>query len=311
MQPNLLKRVPHPFAYQGSKRKLASTILSYFPPRTHCLYEPFCGSAALSLAALYHRRCSRVVLNDLFAPLMALWTEIRDAPERVADAYAERWLAQIPAPREHYLQVRESFNQRKEGADLLFLLSRCVKASVRFNHQGQFNQAADHRRLGVRPPTLRQHLVAAAQLLTDRSVIRAGDFAAALAEASSEDLVYLDPPYQGTSQTRDHRYIAGLNRHHLESCIADLMKRGVPLIVSFDGRCGEKTFGPDLAAELGLIKLTLHAGKSSQSTLVGRHDETFESLYLSPQLTHHGKGDLQAERSASQQREGASPEVPS
>jgi hypothetical protein len=42
--------VPQPFQYQGSKRALAPLILQYLPVNTTRLVEPFCGSAALSIA---------------------------------------------------------------------------------------------------------------------------------------------------------------------------------------------------------------------------------------------------------------------
>jgi hypothetical protein len=47
--------VPHPIPYQGSKRALASAILAYLPEDCVTLIEPFAGSAALSLADLYHK----------------------------------------------------------------------------------------------------------------------------------------------------------------------------------------------------------------------------------------------------------------
>jgi len=47
--------VPQPFQYQGSKRALAPLILQYLPISTTRLVEPFCGSAALSIATV--RKC--------------------------------------------------------------------------------------------------------------------------------------------------------------------------------------------------------------------------------------------------------------
>ncbi len=47
---------------------------------------------------------------------------------------------------------------------------------------------------------------------------------------------------------------------------------------------GERTYGPPLPAALGLSRLLLDAGTSSQATLLGRAEKTVESLYLSPGL---------------------------
>ena len=44
-------KLPHPIPYQGSKRNLAPDILRYFPETFDVLYEPFAGSAAMTIAA--------------------------------------------------------------------------------------------------------------------------------------------------------------------------------------------------------------------------------------------------------------------
>jgi hypothetical protein len=55
-------------------------------------------------------------------------------------------------------------------------------------------------------------------------------------------------------------------------------------LVSYDGRTGGKTHGRRLPPSLGLQLVELDAGRSSQSTLLGRAEKTVESLYLSPAL---------------------------
>ena len=41
---------------------------------------------------------------------------------------------------------------------LLYLLARCVKASIRYNTDGDFNQSPDNRRKGMHPATMRQNI---------------------------------------------------------------------------------------------------------------------------------------------------------
>jgi DNA adenine methylase len=45
---------------------------------------------------------------------------------------------------------------------------------------------------------------------------------------------------------------------------------------------GTKTFGHELPQELGLKKIEIEVGRSSQATLLGRAEMTVECLYLSP-----------------------------
>jgi len=63
-----------------------------------------------------------------------------------------------------------------------------------------------------------------------------------------------------------------------------LNKRNVPFILSYDGRTGKKSYGQSLPEELDMYRLELNAGRSTQATLLGRDDVTFESVYLSKNL---------------------------
>lgn len=279
---------PQPFPYQGSKRRLSPAILARFPDAVERLVEPFCGSAALSLAALAAGRARRVWLNDGFAPLAALWRRILAEPAVLAAEYRALWGAQGASPEVRYAAVRAAFNRDGDPAKLLFLLARCVKGAVRFNARGEFNQAPDRRRLGTHPDRVARNLAAVATLLAGRAEITGGDYSEVLAAVTPRDLVYLDPPYQGTSGERDPRYFAQLDRPRFVAALAELVARGVPLLVSFDGRLGERTYGEALPRELGLVRLSLAAGRSSQATLLGRDAETVESLYVSPALAPRG-----------------------
>ncbi|HCI82826.1 MAG TPA: DNA adenine methylase, partial [Ktedonobacter sp.] len=63
----------------------------------------------------------------------------------------------------------------------------------------------------------------------------------------------------------------------LIEALADLNQRHVPFLLSYDGRCGDKTYGELLPESLNVTRLELHAGRSSQSTLNGGSDVTVES----------------------------------
>lgn len=277
-------RVPHPIPYQGSKRGLAHAILACLPPSVERLIEPFAGSAAVSLAAASAGQAAAFVLNDLHAPLMQLWAAIIEQPHDLADQYEQLWHAQQGQERAFYNHVRDQFNRTQQPAHLLYLLARCVKAAVRYNAHGHFNQSPDHRRKGTHPATLRRQIVATAQLLARRTTLTTGDYRAALGVARTTDLVYLDPPYQGVRHGQDRRYVRGLAEDEFVAALAQLNARAIPFIVSYDGRTGAKTFGPPLPDRLNLARIELAAGRSSQATLLGRADHTYEALYLSPAL---------------------------
>ncbi|HEY7951348.1 MAG TPA: DNA adenine methylase, partial [Solirubrobacteraceae bacterium] len=264
-------RLPHPIPYQGSKRQLARRILSVLSSsRFGTFYEPFAGSAALTIAACAADTAERFVIGDTLEPLTELWTQILSAPDALADEYERIWSAQLADPAAHYLKTRAAFNQAGRAAELLYLLARCVKNAPRFNSDGEFNQSADHRRLGMRPSKMRQEVAGAAALLGGRTEVRSLDFADAVAEATTRDLVYMDPPWEGTSKGSNKRYRDWLARERLIEVLEDLDARGVSYILSYDGRHGAKSYGDWLPESIGAVRLELVAGRSSQATLNGR-----------------------------------------
>jgi DNA adenine methylase len=276
--------VPQPFPYQGSKRQLARQIVACIPQRTNRLIEPFAGSAAVTMAVAQLRRAKRFHLNDVHEPIMRLWKMIVSHPEELADKYESLWLEQAGQERQYYDRVRDRFNRSNDPHLFLYLLARCVKAAVRYNGNGQFNNSPDNRRLGMRPSTMRRNLIHASTLLRGRVRLTWQDYRITLAEATSEDVVYMDPPYQGVSDTRDHRYCAGVDFDSFVESLQDLNRRDVAFIVSYDGRTGDKVHGRVLPTQLELVRLELPVGPSTQATLLGRKDTTVESLYLSPTL---------------------------
>ncbi len=278
-------RVPHPIPYQGSKRNIARKILRFFPHAIHTLHEPFAGSAAVSLAAAARGRARDYWLNDLNKPLMDLWRVIIDEPETIAGQYEDLWLEQHGDPRGYYDKIRDAFNVTGRPDYFLYLLARCVKASVRYNADGEFNQSPDNRRRGARPETMRDMIMGASHLLKGKTKITSRNYRDILHSVSADDLVYMDPPYQGVCGNRDTRYLAGVQFCEFVETLKELNEREIRYIVSYDGRTGGKVHGKPLPSVLDLTHVEINVGRSSQATLLGRDDVTVESLYLSPSLS--------------------------
>jgi DNA adenine methylase len=278
-------RVPHVIPYQGSKRSLTDRILAKIRFNVEGrLYEPFAGSAALTLAAANDRISDTFIVGDKYPPLMKLWELIIEDPNQVCQKYREIWINQLENPKKYYLQIRDEFNLDGDPVKFLYLIARCVKNSIRFNALGEFNQSPDNRRLGRKPAKMAAEIQLASVLLKGKVVLRTGDFMEVLHDATAEDIVYLDPPWQGTSNNRDPRYAHLLDFDFLVESLHELNSRNIPFLLSFDGSCGGKEYGNALPKSLELRKISLNAGRSSQATLLGRDEKTIESLYLSPML---------------------------
>lgn len=238
----------------------------------------------MTLACAARARAERYWINDLNSPLAELLNRMINRPEELADAYVQLWKGDAEDALEHFYTVREQFN-RTQGPELfLYLLARCIQGAVRYNNDGLFNQSPDKRRLGTRPETMRRNIMAVSMLLRGRTVVTSHDFRDVLAAVEKEDVIYMDPPYQGTSGERDSRYLAGLSFDDFVVSLDGLNARGLRYAISYDGRTGDKSYGEPLPAYLGLVLIELEAGRSTQATLLGRDETTVESLYLSPAL---------------------------
>ncbi|AWT13591.1 DNA adenine methylase [Stenotrophomonas maltophilia] len=280
----MAKKLPHPIPYQGSKRMLAPMIYPLLPSGIATFYEPFAGSAAMTLFAAHHGVAKRYVLGDTLEPIIDLWASIIERPSKTSKQYAQIWQGQATASADYFNRVRERYNAEKDPVDLLYLICRCVKNAVRFNGGGRFTQSHDKRRLGMAPDKMEAAIAGASTLLRGKTEFRKGDWTKTTADATPNDFVYMDPPYMGTSIGRDKRYHQQLLPDDLIVGLNALNSRSIRFALSYDGMTGEKEYGPELPSSLGMTRLLLHAGRSSQATLQGKSDQTIESLYLSGNL---------------------------
>ncbi|MBF6260189.1 DNA adenine methylase [Nocardia farcinica] len=297
------RTVPQAFPYQGSKRALAGQILSLFPPEgAPLLIEPFAGSAAISVAARYYSVAENVSISDVNAPLMDLWRSIVDDPISLVESYESMWHEQkqgaddpLVSAKTYFMNKRQAFNETKRPDILLYLLARCVKAAVRYGKNGDFNQSADNRRLGARPEVMRERIMQVSKLMQGTKVT-AEPYEVPLTSAPREAVVYMDPPYQGTTDVPDSRYLAGLKREVFSNVLQEAVDNRVSFIVSYDVVREDKKYGEALPSELGLTHRHVVAGVSSQGTLSGRKELTVESLYISPALVARLGGEGNVDR---------------
>lgn len=281
-----MRPVPHPIPYQGSKRALAGTIIGFFPKNINRLVEPFMGSAAVSLAAAHTSKAKNLWLNDANSALMQLWAAIVEKPDELIAGYSRLWHEQLGDEQRFYNLVRERFNNEHHPEDFLYLLARCVKASVRYNPRGEFNQSPDNRRKGAHPGEMRERVMGASKLLrTCQLRMTNDDYRKVLSDLEQGDLVYFDPPYQGVATGRDKRY-AGGDFSHAEfwNALERLDREKIPYILSYDGRCGNDEYGRGLPSHLGAFRIEVNVGRSTQATLLGEAKDTVESIYLSRSL---------------------------
>lgn len=284
-------KAPQPIPYQGSKRHLAPLILSYFPNRVHKLIEPFAGSAAVSVAAAISNKARYFIINDINSALIDLLREIVNHPQNISDSYKELWFSQLGKENYFYQEIRDKFNKTKAPDYFLYILARCVKGAIRYNSNGEFNQSPDNRRKGKKPENMQSEIFQFSSLLKNRVAFYNIDYREILNIATEDDLIYMDPPYQGTCESRDPRYYSGVKFEDFVDSLHILNRRNIAYIISYDGKTGEKNYGNSIPKYLNLLKINVEVGRSTQSTLLGKDDVTHETIYLSSSLVkkNHGK----------------------
>lgn len=283
-----MAKVPHLVQYQGSKRILADKILAYMPIKINRLIEPFSGMAAVSIASAHNNRCNIFYINDINMPLILMLKEVIEFPKRIIHDYNNIWKEQFTFSEdhtEHFYFIRDKFNNGSiEPAIMLYLLARCVKGSVRYGKNGKFNQSPDKRRHGTNPKNMAENILSISNLLKGRTYLSCNNYKDTFEFATNKDLIYMDPPYQGVCAKKDNRYFSTIDFNEFCSSLEFLNKNNIDYMISYDGECGNKTYGKDLPENLKCKKIILNAGKSTQQTLLGRDAITYESLYISESL---------------------------
>lgn len=284
-------KVPHLVQYQGSKRIIAPEIIKFFPNQSNRLVEPFSGTCAISILAAMENRCDNFWINDINYPLVKLMEECVNNPECLIQEYSAIWQGQFQEGQNninYFYKIRDEFNSgMKDPARMLFLLARVVKGAVRYNTHGDLNQSCDKRRYGTKPEMIANNAFKISKLLRGKTTFSSMDYKEVLAMTKPGDLVYMDPPYQGTSnrdKPRDNRYIQGVEFDEFVEELEKLNSRNVDFIVSYDGKTGEKVIGKYLPEQLELNHIYINAGLSAQATLNGKKEITYESLYISRNL---------------------------
>ena len=242
----------------GSKQRMAHEIVCYFPPEFGTYFEPFLGSAAV-LGTL---RPKRAIGSDTFAPLVEIWQTLRADPARLKGWYAERYDRMMNGEKvEEYEKIKASYNNRPNGADLLFLCRSCYAGVVRFRQADGYmsTPCGPHKPV---PPDRFAARVDEWHRRTNGAEFRQMDYREAMSQAKPGDLVYCDPPY-----THSQAILYGAQRFRLQQLlvvIEECKARGVRVALSIDGTKRSGTHVCDLPIPRGLFEreVLLNCGRS-------------------------------------------------
>ncbi len=269
------ERPPSLIKWTGSKRSQASAIAAFFPKSDKGNYfEPFLGGGAMLYHGAHHFK--RAFASDIYAPLIDLWTSVKNDPSGVIENYTSEWnLLQADFPK-HFFKVRARFNASPSGLDLLFLSRTCVNGIIRFNSKGQFNNSIHLSRRGM-TPRLFEESIRRWEAAVSRTEFSVRDFATIADNVECGDFVYLDPPYANSH----NRYAENLDLPKLLDFLDKLNRKNVLWALSFDGFRGDSDLTYELPKTLYRFHTTLPSGHSAVQKVLNKSLEGVEeSLYL-------------------------------
>lgn len=196
--------------YRGGKAKEIPELLKFVPEEYDKYVEPFFGGGAL----YFHLEPSKAIVNDLNVGLMDFYRGVRDNYDLVRSDLAkmqelyEKNRSDFEAlkslsPEERvldkneaeYYRMRDMFNGLTEReyswAALYFYINKTsYSGMIRYNKKGEFNV----------PYGRYKHLNTACvserhSALLKNALVMSGDYQSVFDLCSSDDFVFLDPPY--------------------------------------------------------------------------------------------------------------------
>jgi DNA adenine methylase len=242
----------------GSKYRVASEIVAYFPRDYRTYVEPFLGSGAM-MATLAP---ARGIGGDKFAPLIEIWRTLVLEPGTLKRWYSERWgrIALI-GKKAAYVECLANYNREPNGADFVFLCRACYGGVVRFRKADGYMSTP----CGIHDPISPESFgrrVDTWHARLNHCVFVQSDYRELMQRAEPGDLIYCDPPY-----THSQTILYGAQEFLLSELMTEIAackERNVRVALSIDG---SKKSGLDLCKieiPRGLFEreITINCGRS-------------------------------------------------
>lgn len=212
--------------WAGNKSRVMPELLAHLPEGDR-LVEPFAGSCAVMMNTDY----PAYLVADINPDLINLYRQIKEHTRPFIIIAASLFIQNRTG--ESYYAVREAFNHDpslpllERAAYFLYLNRNGYRGLCRYNKRGEFNIPFGNYAEPLFPLAEIEAFAKKAQHAT----FICADFRETLRLTKAGDVVYCDPPYDGTFS--DY-HSAGFNKdehHNLVSMLLDVSER-CPVVVS-------------------------------------------------------------------------------
>lgn len=212
--------------WAGNKSRVMPELLAHLSAGNR-LVEPFAGSCAVMMSTDY----PSYLLADINPDLINLYRQIKEHTRPFIVVAASLFNQNTTG--ESYYSVRETFNHNpalpllERAAHFLYLNRHGYRGMCRYNRSGEFNIPFGHYKKTFFPLAEIEAFAEKAQ----RATFICADFRETLPLVKAGDVVYCDPPYDGTFSDY-HTAGFGKDEHHdLVSMLLGVSER-CPVVVS-------------------------------------------------------------------------------
>lgn len=212
--------------WAGNKTAVMTELKKHLPagPR---LVEPFAGSCAVMMATDY----PHYLVADINPDLINLYQVIKEDVNSFIHL-AERIFSKFTTE-EGYYKCRQFFNTVPlepidKSAYFLFLNRHCYRGLCRYNQRGLFNVPYGN----YKKPYLPVDEIRAFAEKAVRATFICASYDETLAMLQAGDVVYCDPPYDGTFTGYHTAGFTEDDQYHLASILERRSSEGHPVIVS-------------------------------------------------------------------------------
>lgn len=213
--------------WAGNKTAVMPELMKHLPAGSR-LVEPFAGSCAVMMATDY----PHYLVADINADLINLYQTVAQHTEELIECALVFFSEDNNA--ESYYRNRMRFNTDstltalERAALFLYLNRHCYRGLCRYNQRGQFNVPFGNYKHPYFPH---------AEILTFAEKARRATFICAsydetLAMLQAGDVVYCDPPYDGTFAAYHTAGFTEDDQYRLASILEHRSSEGHPVVVS-------------------------------------------------------------------------------
>ncbi|EDA0819394.1 DNA adenine methylase [Salmonella enterica] len=212
--------------WAGNKTAIMPELIKHLPagPR---LVEPFAGSCAVMMATDY----PHYLVADINPDLINLYQVIKNDVEYFIKE--GRYLFEARNDPEAYYKTRQEFNLRHGGAIeralyFLYLNRHGYRGLCRYTQKGEYNNPYGH----YKKPYFPENEIRTFAEKAKRATFICASFEETLSRLQAGDVIYCDPPYDGTFSGYHTAGFTEDDQYHLASILERRSSEGHPVIVS-------------------------------------------------------------------------------